>query len=168
MCSSDLYQYYIEKFLNKDNEIELKDRQIRVFDKVLHEEDEDRVKLKKLARVLAQVSGQAVVMRFGEDSYSVGLTNLLRQPEFDDHELLLDVSQMLDEMSEAFNFELEEASGEPEILIGEENPFGQECTLIAGQYGLGADRGYIGVLGPRRMDYKTNYALIKKIMEMIG
>jgi heat-inducible transcriptional repressor len=57
------------------------------------------------------------------------------------------------------------------VFIGEENPVRniQNFTVITGRYKLPqGERGYISVIGPRRMDYKKNMALVEYVSSVIG
>ena len=53
-------------------------------------------------------------------------------------------------------------------LIGSKNPFGNFCSVIISKHRTEDNVGLFGVLGPMRMDYKKNIALIKYINKKIS
>ena len=47
------------------------------------------------------------------------------------------------------------------VFLGSQNPFGDFCGTILIKYKINGQDGLIGILGPMRMDYKKNLALLK-------
>jgi transcriptional regulator of heat shock response len=58
----------------------------------------------------------------------------------------------------------------PRIFIGKENilPQIESCSLIVARYQLEDYQGYIGILGPTRMPYAYNVAMVKEIQNWIS
>ena len=51
-----------------------------------------------------------------------------------------------------------------QILIGSQNPFGDDCSSVIGKYHLKNKKsGLFIILGPKRMDYNKNLALVEYI-----
>ena len=50
------------------------------------------------------------------------------------------------------------------MLIGSDNPFGQECGVVLSELDDGV---VIGILGPMRMDYGQNMGLVKYIKYLL-
>ena len=46
------------------------------------------------------------------------------------------------------------------IYLGDNNPFHRECAAILGRYETAEGSAVLGILGPRRMDYEKNIALL--------
>jgi transcriptional regulator of heat shock response len=100
-------------------------------------------------------------------SYLLGISNLLMQPEFrkssyeastiikilEDHDNFLDLLEKLP------------ITNKVNIFLGKENilPEIQSCSIIASKIEQENYKGYIGILGPMRMHYPKNVALIKVI-----
>ncbi|MEK7077587.1 MAG: hypothetical protein AAB928_00620, partial [Patescibacteria group bacterium] len=58
-----------------------------------------------------------------------------------------------------------------QVFIGDENPIKEidEITLITGKYQLpDGDDGFIFIIGPKRMNYRRNMALVEHINEVIS
>jgi len=57
----------------------------------------------------------------------------------------------------------------PKIFIGKENILAQiqSCAMVVTRYSLGNFTGYIGILGPTRMKYPFNHAVLGKIKNLI-
>jgi transcriptional regulator of heat shock response len=55
-----------------------------------------------------------------------------------------------------------------EVIIGSKNPFGQDCSSVLAKYRAKDNQGILGILGPTRMDYQTNFSLVKYSQQIIN
>lgn len=123
---------------------------------------------RQTAKNLAQLSGLAVVWAFHKyHVYYTGLSNLLQQPEFNQPNLVYDMSAIIDRVDEIVGEIFDNTEFEPRIALGRASPFGAFSGAILSRY-RGADSiGLIGILGPVRMDYAKNLSrldfLIKRL-----
>ena len=141
--------------------------------KILHDLSEnasaDELGIKLLAKALAEVSNNAVLVGFGPlDVYYTGISNLFRQPEFLEQAFVYSMSEVIDHLDEAMSRIFHQIDGEVKILIGDENPFGGMCSVVLARYKLKGEEGIIGILGPSRMDYRENGGLIKQVQEILA
>lgn len=104
-------------------------------------------------------------------TFYLGISNVLRQPEFSNNSLA--ASQVIEVLEDTDHFvktlrKLQKAS-EVQILIGKENilPKIKSCTIIIGKYNIEDFEGFFGLLGPTRMRYPFNYAMVKKVIELL-
>jgi len=136
--------------------------------------DEDvRFAIKQLAKLAAEFTGEAVFAAFGKnDFYYTGISNLFSKPEFSSPEIIVNISAVIDAMDEAIGgifgkFEnLESASavgGGIKVLIGSDNPFSPQCSVILARWSSKGAEGLIGILGPLRMDYEKNLGAVKEL-----
>jgi len=104
-------------------------------------------------------------------TFFMGVSKMLRQPEF--LESPMQASQVMEviEESEHFlsalrNLDLDD---EPRILIGEENVLSgiDSCSLILLPYHYDGYRGILGILGPKRMPYAFNAALLTEVRNLL-
>lgn len=122
--------------------------------------------LKALARLLAELVHNAVIVAFSRDSvYYTGLSSLFSQPEFRDHSHTVSVSRIFDNCEDQID-EVYNAVGADNIkvMIGSENPFGSACSIVSARV---KDEQLIAVMGPVRMDYSRNFGLIKEAIELV-
>jgi transcriptional regulator of heat shock response len=123
----------------------------------------DESKIKELAKTITDISKNAVLVGFGpENVYYTGLSNLFAQPEFRDYNLVRHMSQIIDHLDEVMNGIFDEVN-DLTIWVGKENPFGAGCSVVFYKYQSGDFVGIFGILGPTRMDYQKNIALVKNI-----
>jgi len=161
------WKYYIENFL-KDVELDKKHKQ--VLDRVLSDTGLSYEGIiKSAAKGLAELSEEAVFVGFSPDNfYYTGLSNLFRKPEFQKIDLVRHMSEVVDHLDEVIKDMFDEIN-EVRVLVGSENPFGKECSSIVGKYKYGKDQeGLFGILGPMRMDYENNLALIKYAKQLFS
>lgn len=125
---------------------------------------------KSLAKVLAELSEEAVILAFGKnDVYYTGLSNLFSKPEFHDQNLVYRIGEVVDHLDEIINEIFEETKEEIKVLIGKKNPFSADCGAVVSRYrGKNKKAGLVAVLGPIRMDYGKNIALIREVKNLLN
>jgi transcriptional regulator of heat shock response len=94
----------------------------------------------------------------------VGLSNVLRQPEFIAHPEV--ASRVVEVLEREFLGLLDslEIDDQVRVFIGEENLMEQfqSCSMLVTKYALNDREGYMGVLGPMRMKYSYNKAALEQ------
>lgn len=160
------YRYYLTNFL-KDKS--LASGQKRALDKAKDLFEDQVQSIKNIAKAVAELSGNTVFVGFGADNvYYTGLTNLFSQPEFENADFARNMGRIIDHLDEAMAGLFDQVKDGTEVLIGSENPFAKECSIITISYQNGRQRGIFGLLGPIRMDYEQNIALISYIKDLIN
>lgn len=149
-----------EKFASTSKEKKVLERAARA----------DEFPEKNLAKVLAELSEEAVILAFGKnDVYYTGLSNLFAKPEFHDQDLVYRIGEVVDHLDEIINDIFEETKEEIKILIGKKNPFSEDCGAVVSRYrGKNKKVGLVAVLGPIRMDYGKNIALVREVKELLN
>jgi transcriptional regulator of heat shock response len=121
--------------------------------------------LKTVAKTLAEVSGETVLIAFTPDKiFYTGLSNLFNKPDFNQLQLVADISAMFDHCEECLEGFLGQVNTATKFFIGREHTFGQMLSI--GSFRFGED-SLLALLGLQRMDYKRNWALLNKIKEII-
>lgn len=124
-------------------------------------------------RLLAQLSGNVAFASIENDqTFYLGLSNVLRSPEFmSDPEKAAQIVEILEgrEKFRRFLGNVEMAPGEVKIFIGEENILEEisSCALLVTKFKTANAEGAFGILGPMRMKYGYNKALIQNTAEII-
>jgi transcriptional regulator of heat shock response len=117
--------------------------------------------LREFAKCLAEISNLLVFIAFGKsDIFYTGLSNLMSQPEFSEYKMVCDISKTIDNLDNVIYKIFEDVNNEIEIFIGDHNPFGQDCSTLLSQFSHNKNQGILGLIGPMRMDYETNIALL--------
>ena len=122
-------------------------------------EDLDKEFVRWVARSAAPLIDQIELrsLHFG------GANNLMRQPEFSDHDKLSSFLHLLESKNIVIQlFDQQETLSELTIAIGEENreELIKYCSVITASYHVGSISGTLGVLGPTRMRYAKVVALV--------
>lgn len=157
------YQYYLKNFFSKD--IELNAKYSDALLKLLQKEKDPEKAVKDLGKGIAELAKETIVLSLEENSfYYTGISNLFQKPEFRDIEMMYSLSEIIDHFDEVLGQLHKKGIKQPEIMIGKNNPFNEQCSLIIAPYNFKNDHtGLFGILGPMRMNYDLNYALIKYI-----
>jgi len=159
------YIYYLQCFIkNKDRPHS--DGHFQPVSKKKHNEE---AVLKTLARELVEMSGETAIVAFGPNSsFYTGVSNLFQKPDFEDLEVVRQLSGMVDRFDEIIAQIFERVSREPQVMIGSENPFGKEMSAILVKYTLPNNHiGILGLVGPMRMDYSRNLQLLEEAADLL-
>ena len=149
----------------------LEGKEVKVPIKVNRESPDET--FKRVTQILAEMSGG---LAFGgikglNNFFQSGLSNLLREPEFEDRDCFSEIAGMMEEFENHFDEIFKEISeSETRVFIGHENPLKKTKKLsliVSGCKTSGKRHGVIGLLGPMRMKYDYNISLINKIRELM-
>lgn len=163
------YHYYINKIsqpkLSQKTEKELRE----IFLKRKKREDDF---FEELGEFLARVSHNLALFCLENTIFWQGLSILFSQPEFYQREEILDFAKTFEEVYEKLKFkslinnyfqDLEDNIG---VFWGDENDAlvpAEDLSLILGKI----HQGFIGLLGPKRMNYEKNIALLKRTIDLL-
>lgn len=153
------YKLEIEEITKE--KINLKEAEQAILDNLFSFEESGS---KQTAKAIAELSSSAVFWAFHKnDLYYTGLSNLFSQPEFKQSEIVYDVSVVIDHMEEIIDDMFEKIEDGRQVLIGSNNPFGAFLSTVLVKYKRNKQSGIFGIMGPIRMDYARNLALINYI-----
>jgi transcriptional regulator of heat shock response len=125
--------------------------------------------LYSLALTVAELSGEAVMM-VTDTSWSavVGVANLLRKPDFQSQESMQDLAQSIEKFDRAMHRLLYTSESEVKVILGLENPFGSQLASVVIRHRLpGGHYGVTSIVGPMRMNYQKNMALLLRLKDML-
>ncbi len=168
------YRFFVDEIMtNEEKEAQLVSS---LFEKHLQEYQLAKSKetLFDALRIAAQMSGNvAFAILENDQTFYLGLSNVLRSPEFISHpEKAAQVVEVLEgrERFHTLLSSLEIPTEEIKIFIGEENLLEEisSCAMLVTSFANKNIRGKIGILGPMRMKYGFNKAILRNILRMIG
>ncbi|MDO8626751.1 MAG: DeoR family transcriptional regulator [Candidatus Magasanikbacteria bacterium] len=159
------YRHYIQK-LNFSG-LELPKKESSELEKAFKAEDEWEAACKQLAKTMVALSTETVLLAFSSEKvYYTGLASLFQKPDFGEQSLVVDVSAMFDTLDEVLPDFFNIVAGEPKYFLGAEHPFGEKLTVLSTRFGED-DQSLIALVGPQRMDYKHNWALLNNILQFV-
>lgn len=158
------YRFYIEWFVKSPQPTEHARRQLHAG----FQADSDH-HLHRLIRALSDLTHTAVVLSNGPDeSYATGISHLLSHPEFRNFEMISLLGDMLDRRERWLKQLWKRAGDEIIVLIGDEGPFGEEIASMSLVYRPTHDPGLISLIGPVRMNYRQNLAVLQEVQRMLN
>ena len=104
-------------------------------------------------------------------TFFLGMSNVLKQPEFS-HDMIR-ASEVIEVLERGDNFVTTlsnlEITDSVRAFIGEENilPQIQSCSIIVTKYEKDGFKGYLGILGPKRMNYAFNIVMLEEIKKLL-
>lgn len=164
------YHFYINKISSPKLSANIEQRLEKIFREKKKKEKKEI--LEELGKFLSVISRNVSLLFFEEALIWQGLSLLFSQPEFYNRDEILEFTKAFEEIYENLRFGLletenilEENENDIKVFIGRKNPFiaVEDLSLIISDW----DKGMIGILGPRRMDYYKNIALIKKTKDLL-
>lgn len=158
------YEFYLQDFVAPKSGGRCELRQ------AMADAPDSEAALRLLAKKLVDLSGETAIVAFDpRRSYYTGVSNLFQKPEFRDLDVLGGLSEIVDRFDEVASEIFNSISSEPQVMIGKENPFGKDMAAILVKYQLpNKVTGFLGLLGPLRMDYGKNIALIEDAKELLN
>lgn len=157
------YQHYVDY---EKKPAVLLERQKQKLQEAIEEGADERAKVKGLLRTMADISDEFILTAFAEnDFYYTGLTNLFSKPEFREQSVVCNISAIIDHLDSRLK-ELFPALGvKCHVFVGRSNPIDSHLSFIAVKV---AEEGpLIALLGPMRMRYSANVALIEYCKELL-
>lgn len=133
-----------------------------------------RERMYDAVRILAQATDNVsfATMPDNRRTFYLGVSNVLRQPEFMRDPMR--ASQVVEVLEDTDHFvetlRQLDIGDDVKIFIGKENiiPQIQSCAMVVSKYELEGFKGFFGLLGPTRMSYPFNHAIIKCMHEMLN
>src|SRR3989344_1096596 len=176
------YRYYVNSLLENDVGLEPKAKDKSRIRQVFNDMSPDPREINKVvAKVLSSLSENLVITGISndEDFFKKGLVGLFEHQEFREMKEVFQLASFFEEFENLFKFiekEFFNTLGMPrgvpvQIMIGKESPFRQiqHETVMCAKYGLpGNCVGSLTLVGPTRMDYEKNMALIKFVTEELN
>lgn len=131
-------------------------------------QDDAHVFARALAKSLSDLSAEVAFVSIAEDELSyAGIAHLFEKPEFWSQNRALTLSRAFDELEFIIPTLFAECLSEPHALIGRENPFFEECSVVMARYDTGVWEGLLGIVGPLRMHYAENLQLLKTTQKLL-
>ena len=124
-----------------------------------------------ITRALARILDEYDTVR-AREVYVDGFQNILAQPEFaesDRSRAMLSLFEDHTRLSEILPLDL--GDGEVHITIGREHRHEslRDCSLVIGRYGASGDVvGFVGVVGPTRMDYARSIGAVRYVGSLMS
>ena len=162
------YRFFVNYLLEKERAIQKESSEIR---EILNNEKEDVLSFaNRLSKFLAEKSLSLVTIHLLEEDFfwKEGWGGILKEPESREKAFtneFIDLLNILEKDVERFN-----VNTKIKIYIGEENPFTRAdgFSIIVGKCFFPKKRqGIISLIGPKRMQYRSNINLIHSILDVL-
>jgi len=159
------YDLFVTQLLS-DKKKRLSDKEQCLLSEIWKNDDASR---RQLAKSIAEISQGAVFWAFHKnDLYYTGISNLFAQAEFRQVNLVCDVSVIIDRLEEIIAEVFDSLRPGQQVLIGQNNPFGNFLSTVILKYKKDNKTGVFGILGPMRMDYEKNLALLEYLEDNLN
>lgn len=126
---------------------------------------------KKISTAISDIMASEDTIEY-ENSYLEGLRLMLGQPEFVQRERMLGVLELMEAkgwLRRVIDWQISESG--VKVIIGEENHDSalRDLSLVMSNYGVPDQaRGAIGIIGPKRMDYRRAIATVNYISGLLS
>lgn len=122
--------------------------------------------IRNFTRSISELSGTFAIGGVLEEDLvaKTGLSRILGEPEFEDQEIIKVFGKLVDRLDEEIYSLAGNLQNEEKIFIGEENPVESNSCLammISTWDHPAGFRGFMAMIGPKRMDYQRNISLLR-------
>lgn len=156
------FRYYRDKILSLQVHVEKKDK--KTMDDIKDQSEMEK-SIKVIAKYITEKTHTAAFVSFGRDNvYYTGLSYLFAQPEFKQYAETVSISEVFDSYEEKVDELFDSVGSTTTVLIGSENPLAKQCTLIVTPFGK---ENLISIMGPMRMNYKQNIAIMNYLHSVL-
>ncbi|MEK9157928.1 MAG: hypothetical protein AAB638_01955 [Patescibacteria group bacterium] len=169
------YRYFVNQLLKRTEKLKPSDKdKKKIIQALVKSYHNPRATNKAIANALSECTGSLVIAGIAQEAefFKQGLVSLFRMPEFKEFNNALKMASFFEGFDLLFQLierEFFHTLGGPsalpiQILIGSENPFKEIKgeTIMCTKYILPGDViGSLTLIGPTRMDYEKNIALIQ-------
>ena len=169
------YRFFVDHLLNKDKGNNLPEKARKMIDQTIkNSPKEPHAISSRLAKATADLSDNFAISGILDtgEFYRVGFSNIFELPEFEEAEDIFGFGSIFDEFERHFAWLFNDfPEDDLQVYIGRENPSKEiknESVLIA-RYPL--PDGYEGIsalIGPMRMAYDRNMAILKYVAKKMG
>src|SRR3989344_4742500 len=167
------YRLYISELAESPDELSLKEQK-RISNEVGRTHDDWHELFKEVSRIVSDISGELSVagLASGEAHYMHGFSQLAQEPELQDRHSIDNLFRFMDEMDQYFDHLWSSLlSNSYGVFIGSENPIKEirSFSVVTGRYTLPkGEAGFISIIGPKRMDYRKNVALVRYVSHALA
>jgi len=149
------YRYYLDNLLDVKP---VADKELQELQQAI---DTD---LRDLAKLLSDKTKLASIVYSHPNSfYFTGLFNLFSQAEFENYQLVLNMSQVVDSLEKTLS-PLFKKVDKLEVFLGNQNPVSPYCSVAI--LPLPRQHQILSVIGPTRMDYSRALSLLDGVLKI--
>lgn len=147
-------------------------RDEKIIKKEVSQFKEEKVGFSKMAQILADLSHNLGLSGYWGDTidfHEAGFASLMEDEELSHPENISGILRGFDALSDELISIFTEMGRETDVFIGEENPINdfRHCSLVISGYEFRNGKGFIGIMGPKRMNYARNIFLIEEAKKII-
>ncbi|MEK7648444.1 MAG: hypothetical protein AAB400_00815 [Patescibacteria group bacterium] len=132
------------------------------------DEDDGSERLKMLCRTISELSGE---ISFGAldgcHTYAAGLSRLYDKPESNDKIVAAALADIVEKIDDIIEDIFPRIGYEPEVWVGKQNALAPQCGAILAKCRYRRSQGIIGIVGPMRMQYGRNKAIITSAQQVL-
>jgi heat-inducible transcriptional repressor len=168
------YRFFVDQLLREDAEEEKRIQAL--FKKHIAEYhlEKTRESLFDIIKLVSHLSGNVAFTSIENDqTLYLGLSKVLMSPEFlaqpERGAQIVEVFERREKFQDMLS-SLDLKINEVKIFIGNENLFEevQSCAMLVVRFENNGVQGHLGILGPMRMNYGYNRALLRNVIGMLG
>lgn len=164
------YRLYVKQFMEPSGHEKVVRQQFNALkEEYLKRKDQERAyeTVALLSRMTPNLAFATVPHK--DRLYYLGLANVLRQPEFQADPML--ATGVVEVLEEGLTNVLSQMDVDDRVhyYIGEHHllPQMQSCSLLVTRYRLRGEPGFLGIMGPMRMDYAYNTVALEMAADML-
>jgi transcriptional regulator of heat shock response len=164
------YQIYVRQFMEPSHtETAVRRRFDGLKQQYLERKDQEKAyeAVTLLSQMIPNVAFATVPHK--HRVYYMGLANAMRQPEFQNDPVL--ATGVVEVLEQRLGEMLQDMAPDDRVqyFIGDEHllPDVPSCSLLVTEYKIRGETGYVGIIGPMRMDYAYNTVALELVADLL-
>lgn len=168
-CDYEISNHQVKAIVRYVNEkiigLKIYDIQNKILDELLEEQSAEN----KLIKLFLEELRDALMEINSYFIHFDGSTKFFNQPEFEKRESIIKFLNFTQRQDHLINLMQERDSDKTFVILGEElgRPGLRDYAMVCSKYKIFDVPGYLGVLGPIRMNYRKNFRIINNIAKVI-
>jgi len=167
--TDDGFRFFVTQLMRR---FELSEKERRMLREELGKLQHAHEQLgRSIANLISNVSGQAAFALLPHDTSTMGLSNIINEPELSDPKTLQGVAELFDKLDEHADKLIRKSDKEIATFIGKESPLPvpKNMSLLVSKIKLkDGKKGIVGIVGPKRMAYAKNLSLLEYLSKLLS
>lgn len=168
------YRFFVDEFLGKNSQDSFDKKLEKFFEKFRKaQKDKDSIKyIHDLLRIITSFTPDLAAVYLSDEDFfwEEGWGKVLQEPEFENTDCRSYFAQMLEKLEDEIDNLNYRDFSEPKVFIGKENPFSESrdfSLIVSSCLFPQKQEGFLAIVGPKRMAYNKNIALIKEMVSLL-
>ncbi len=132
------------------------------------DQESEEAALRTLAQTLSAYAEEIAFVHRKSGAVFFGLSYAAEKPEYEDADFRRTLARIIDTLDTLVARIAVSVTREPQVWIGQESRFSPQCSAVLMRFPFNRQECIAGILGPMRMNYSRNIALMNTLKNALA